>query len=77
MASTKSPKPFADIDSAMNAFDAEDLTSSLSDARDEIKTAEIAENFVDMDAALFAAEEQLARALKTIRTVRARLAVSA
>jgi len=69
---TKTAKPFADLDAALDLLCADELCSTIETATDEIRNAESVEFLVDFEASLAVAEQALAEALKRVRNLRAR-----
>ena len=71
-AKTKTAKPFADLDAALDLLCADELCSTIETATDEIRNAESVETMADFELSLATAEQALAEALKRVRDLRAR-----
>ena len=76
MSAAKEPKPFADLDTALDCLDASDLISDIEGAIDGVKAAETVETMADFQANLDAAEEALKAALRRIQRLNARAKAS-
>lgn len=63
---------FADLESALNALDVQDLDDDLTSAIDDLHNAESVETLADFGASLRSAEEMLRNTLARISALRAR-----
>lgn len=76
MPATKSPKPFADLDAAMDALDARDLVSDIQGAIDEVQDAETVEDMNGFATSMGGVEEMLLKALKRVQSLKARAIIT-